>query len=96
MVYLQDDNSDFLHCKTQVRVATAESSSNLDVKWAEAVLEVTGPYLAHNIKPGTKFTYGSDCSGIDAPFWAVKKIFEKLDKVLRVPEFNGCFVVSHG
>lgn len=70
------------HCIAQV--ATAGSSSNLalDSKWAETVLEVTRPYLVQNIEPGTKFTYGSDCSGIDAPYWAVRKIFEKLHKVV--------------
>ena len=88
MVYLRDDTFIFHHCIAQVQVAAAGSSSHpgVDVKWAETVLEVTRPYLVQNIKPGTKFTYGSDCSGIDAPYWAVRKIFEGLHKVLRDSE----------
>lgn len=60
---------------------------DLDEKWVEIVWRVVGKFLAKNLNSGQPATisYGSDCSGIDAPFWALRQIIAA--KLPEAPNF---------
>ena len=56
-----------------------QPEENLDSgrEWVRAVHQILGEKIAKNFKPPRgRFSYGSDCSGLDAPLWALRMIME--------------------
>lgn len=65
--------------------ATPEFSFDPDMagrdglQWVDAVCTKFGKQLAANlVAQGRPLSYGSDCSGIDAPFWGLRELLQKL------------------
>ena len=65
---------------------------NLDESWVDNVMSVMSQHLGANITAPSTIMYGSDCSGIDAPYWALEKLVGKLD---RVPCLCCCFPIMN-
>ncbi len=49
--------------------------------WVKATLKVLGPTLQMR-NHGSVISYGSDCSGLDAPFWGLKLLLAGLEAEL--------------
>ena len=54
---------------------------DLDQSWVRDVWSVMSEFLRGNLAAHSMIQYGSDCSGIDSPYWALEKLVGQLDSV---------------
>lgn len=47
-------------------------------EWVSVVMDILGPHLRDSHWGDGAITYGSDCSGIDSPRWALSQLVEAL------------------
>lgn len=47
-------------------------------QWVAATMNVLGPFLKER-DLGSSISYGSDCSGLDAPYWGLQHILKAIE-----------------
>lgn len=62
---------------------------NIDHWWLHNAIKVVGHMLHRRSHQKRMFTYGSDCSGLDAPFWAFRQIAEMFKALVQ--RTVGCY-----
>ena len=60
------------------RGAVHQETDAAQMEWVSLVMDVLGDHLRDNLVDGGTLTYGSDCSGIDSPLWALSQLVEGL------------------
>ena len=58
--------------------SAAASNGVCGHEWRQAVQKILGPELQAR-KHGTCIKYGSDCSGLDAPYWGLSFLLEDME-----------------
>lgn len=57
--------------------AAAEPEDGSQNQWLDAALSLLREDLETNLENTEKISYGSDCSGLDAPFWGLRQLLDK-------------------
>lgn len=75
----RDDS--FVSQKAVQRATDSADDQAMDVEmpeWVSVVMDILGPHLRDSHWGDGAITYGSDCSGIDSPRWALSQLVEAL------------------
>lgn len=70
---------ELLSVLTTATVPQEDSSLQKHRWWLQAIKEVIGVHFRERQFP-SQITYGSDCSGIDAPMWAMSQLVSEIFK----------------
>jgi hypothetical protein len=60
------------------RRTAGQDKDSCCLSWREAVQKILGPEF-QNRKLANSIKYGSDCSGLDAPYWGLKYVLSDIE-----------------